>query len=201
LRPGLNRFGRAAANDHWFDDPAISEAHCEISVEDDFVMVRDLGSTNGTYIDRQRIQQAALYAGQTLQIGPLEMVLDTRAVQVAIPELPKADNPFVTSVELLADGHPACLGHASRHAVWVCGHCGRPYCDECVRKLRRVGGAYLRLCPSCGNHCKLSAWSESVKRRKKNLLLALAEKVASSFKRTTQTIMHAVPRKKSAGKK
>ncbi len=201
LRPGVNRFGRAPANDHLFDDPAISEEHCEISVGDDFVMVRDLGSTNGTFIDRQRIQQAAFYTGQTLQIGPLEMVLDTRAVEVAIPDLPRPDNPFFTPVEFLADGFAACLGHSNRHAVWDCTQCSRPYCDECVRKLRRVGGVYLRLCPTCSNPCKLTPWSESIKRRKKNVIMALAEKVASSFKRTTQKLRQAVPRKKNAGKK
>jgi hypothetical protein len=40
-----------------------------------------------------------------------------------------------------------------------------------------------------------------VKRRKKNLFLALAEKVAATFKRTTQSLRQAVPRRKSAGKK
>ena len=201
LRPGLNRFGRAPANDHLIDDPAISEEHCEIDVGHDSFTVRDLGSTNGTFIDRERVQHAALYSGQTLQIGPFEMVLDTRAVQIAIPDLPKSDNPFLTPVQFLSDGFAACLSHENRHAVWECTHCGKPYCDECARKLRRVGGIYLRLCPSCSNPCKLSPWSESVKRRKKNPLLALAEKVASSFKHTTQTLRQVVPRKKTAGKK
>src|SRR5579863_4719454 len=149
LRPGAIRLGRAPENECWLDDPAISDHHCEIDVQDDLVMVRDLGSTNGTFIDHQRIEQATLYAGQTLKIGEVEMVLDTRAVHVAIPNLPAADNPYLTPVEVLSDGHRACLSHNGRHAVWECGQCGKPYCDECVRKLRRVGGAYVRLCPAC----------------------------------------------------
>jgi hypothetical protein len=147
-----------------------------------------LGSTNGTFINRQRIQESALYAGQTLQIGPVEMVLDTRAARVAVPEMPKAENPFLTRMERLADGHPACQGHTARHAVWECTKCGRNYCDECVRKLRRVGGAYLRLCPACSNKCRLTAWSESIKRRKRSMLSRLADKVVGSFKRTSQIL-------------
>ncbi|HEV8493988.1 MAG TPA: FHA domain-containing protein [Candidatus Angelobacter sp.] len=201
LRPGVNRFGRAAANDHLLDDPAISDAHCEIDVADDSVLVRDLGSTNGTYIDSQRIQQSVLHSGQTLQMGCIEMVLDTRAVAVSIPTLRAAENPFLSPVEFLTDGHAACLSHGGRHAVWECAHCGRPYCDECVKKLRRVGGAYLRLCPSCGNQCKLTAWSEGIKRKKKNLILALAEKVTSSFKRTTQMIRQAAAAQKKRSRK
>jgi len=201
LKPGVNRFGRAPLNDCPLDDPAISDRHCEIDVGQDMVVVRDLGSTNGTYIDRQRVQYAHLQSGQTLQIGQIEMVLETPVAQVAIPSLHVEANPFMTPVEFLDDGFAACLAHGGRHAVWECTHCGRPYCDECVKKLRRVGGALLRLCPSCSNKCKLTAWSESVKRKKKNLISAIAEKVSASFKRSTQLIRQfASPRKRSRKK-
>ncbi len=186
LKPGLNRFGRNEANDHPFDDPGISDMHCEVIVDDGLVFVRDLGSTNGTYIDRHLVTESALYAGQTLQIGPLEMVLEAPEARVSVPELPKPDNPFDISSEKLADGHAACVHHSSRHAVWDCPHCGRVFCDECVSKLRRVGGRQLRLCPACSTPCKLSAWSESVKGKKRSMFSTLAEKVKTSFKRTTQ---------------
>jgi FHA domain len=188
LKPGANRFGRSEHNDHPLNDPAISEEHCEIMVENDFVFVRDLGSTNGTFIDRRLIKESALYTGQTLQIGPLEMILDGPPVQVAIPELPPVELPpelIITSTEL-DDGFPACLNHDARHAVWECGHCTRVYCDECVRKVRRVGGVHLRLCSACSHPCKLTAWSEMVKKRKRSVLRVLADKVKSSFKRSTQ---------------
>lgn len=201
LRPGLNRIGRAPENDYFLDDPAISNKHCEIQVDNEFIMVRDLGSTNGTFIDRHRIQEAALYAGQTLQIGPLEMVLDARAVELSIPKLKTEANPYLANVEFLDDGHRACLGHSTRHAVWECTHCGRPYCDECVRKVRRVGGNALRLCPSCSNPCKLSEWSETIKNKKKNIFVAFAQKVGKSFKVTTQQLKHVLPRRKNPARK
>ena len=93
LKPGPNRFGRSRHNDHPLNDPAVSDEHCVILVENDLVFVRDLGSTNGTFIDRRLIKESALYSGQTLQIGPLEMILDAPQVQVAIPELPPVELP------------------------------------------------------------------------------------------------------------
>lgn len=186
LKPGANRFGRSQANDCPFNDPAISEAHCEVILDQDLVYVRDLGSTNGTFIDHRPVTEAVLYTGQTLQIGPLEMVLDAPEIHVAVPTLPAPENPYDVASEQLADGYAACLNHNTRHAVWDCPHCTRVFCDECVSKLRRVGGVQLRLCPACSTPCNLSAWSESVKGRKRNLFSALADKVRTSFKRTTQ---------------
>jgi len=183
LMPGINRFGRSPGSDCLLNHPAISELHCEIIVENSLVFVRDLGSTNGTFIDKRPIKESALYAGQTLQIGPVEMTLDAELAHVAIPEMP-AITPEVTESGMLADGYAACLNHLARHAVWECTCCARVYCDECIRKIRRVGGAYLKFCPACNNSCELSAWSEMVKKKKKSLLATLADKVRTSFKRT-----------------
>lgn len=192
LKPGINRFGRSEGNDHLLKHPEVSERHCEILVENSFVMVRDLGSTNGTFIDQQQIKEAALYSGQTLQIGPVEMILDAPPVVVAIPELPAISRPVVPTPGMLSDGYASCLNHAMRHAVWECNSCGRFYCDQCVRKLRRVGGAFLKFCPACSTMCKFSPWSLMVKARKKSLIAKLADKVKSSFKRTKQLLADTV---------
>ena len=186
LKPGPNRFGRSEANDYPFDDPAISDVHCEVIVDHDLIFVRDLGSTSGTYVDHRPVKEAALYAGQTLQIGPLEMVLEASELKISVPSLPKPDNPFDVVIEQLEDGYAACVNHHMRHAVWDCPHCGRVLCDECVKRLRRVGGRLLRLCPGCSTPCVLSAWSEKVKGKKRSLIGALADTVKNTFKRTTQ---------------
>ena len=92
------------------------------------------------HIDRQPVRESALYSGQTLQIGPMQMLLDAPEVRLAIPELPPPEQPFEVKIQPLPDGYPACLNHAVRHAVWECTFCGRHYCDGCIRKLRRIGG-------------------------------------------------------------
>lgn len=188
LKPGVNRFGRSSANDHQFPYPEVSEMHCEVLVENDFVFVRDLESSNGTFIDGDLIRDSALYSGQALQIGLVEMILDAPPVTVALPEMPKPEPVSAPVAVPLADGYPSCLGHANRHAIWECPHCSRVFCDECIRKLRRVGGIHLKLCPSCSNPCRLTAWSEMM--RKKKMLVA---KLTNGIKRTTSRLNHPTP--------
>ncbi len=55
--------------------PSVSREHCEVRVENGKVMVRDLGSSNGTYVNQQRVQEAELTAGQLLGIGPAVFVV------------------------------------------------------------------------------------------------------------------------------
>jgi len=188
LKPGVNRFGRSILNDYPLNDPAVSDQHCEVLVDHDLVFVRDLGSTNGTFIDHQPVNEAMLYAGQILQIGPLEMMLEAPEVRVALPEMPEAPKAQPTASLKLKDGYAACLNHSLRHAVWDCSFCGRQHCDECVRKLRRVGGAYLKFCPACSNQCKLSAWAEMMQKRKKSLLGKVVSKIRNGFKVTKQML-------------
>src|SRR4029077_1381663 len=51
LAPGLNKLGRNPTNDFRVSDPSVSSFHAELMVEDELIRVRDLGSTNGTFID------------------------------------------------------------------------------------------------------------------------------------------------------
>ncbi|HEV2207554.1 MAG TPA: FHA domain-containing protein [Verrucomicrobiae bacterium] len=74
LKPGENFLGRSEANDFQLPDPSVSGSHCQITVSDGAVVVRDLGSTNGTFVNRAPIHEAALQTGQTLQIGQVELL-------------------------------------------------------------------------------------------------------------------------------
>ena len=53
----------------------VSRKHCRLILEGETVRVEDLGSSNGTYRNGERVQQAELAAGDTLQIGPVVFVL------------------------------------------------------------------------------------------------------------------------------
>jgi hypothetical protein len=189
LKSGVNRFGRSSQNDQMFPFSEISECHCELLVDNDFVFVRDMESSNGTFIDGDQIRESALYAGQALQIGLVEMVLDAPAIRLVLPELPKPEQISKAPAPVpLADGYPSCLGHANRHAIWECPQCMRVYCDECIRKLRRVGGVHLKLCPACSNPCKLTAWSEMMRKKKKGFFGSLVTKLTHGIKRTTSLL-------------
>lgn len=49
--------------------PLVSRTHCELYEVDGKLMVRDLGSLNGTFINNQRVTEAALPAGELLTVG------------------------------------------------------------------------------------------------------------------------------------
>jgi pSer/pThr/pTyr-binding forkhead associated (FHA) protein len=89
LMPGLNRLGRNPTNDFRIGDASISGFHCELTLErDNRLHVRDLASTNGTYIDGVQIADAELRPGQMLRLGTVELQLEkvTVAEPVHTPE-------------------------------------------------------------------------------------------------------------------
>lgn len=54
---------------------SVSRHHCEISVDDAAVTLRDLGSSNGTFVNRQRIQQTTVNAGDIISLGGFVFVV------------------------------------------------------------------------------------------------------------------------------
>ena len=79
LPAGSCRVGRNRENNLHIEDPSVSSFHCEIRAEGPLVSVRDLGSTNGTFIDEQPIQQGFVTHGQRLRLGTVELILDASA--------------------------------------------------------------------------------------------------------------------------
>src|SRR2546426_258307 len=74
LRPGVNLLGRGFANDFKIEDPSVSGSHCQIIVDQATVLIRDLGSTNGTFVNRAPIKEAVLQPGQSIHLGAVEMI-------------------------------------------------------------------------------------------------------------------------------
>jgi pSer/pThr/pTyr-binding forkhead associated (FHA) protein len=58
----------------------ISRKHCRLIREDDTLKIEDLGSSNGTYINGQRIQGATLSPGDTIKIGSVVFVVQLDGV-------------------------------------------------------------------------------------------------------------------------
>jgi hypothetical protein len=83
LRPGLNVLGRAEGNHLVIPHGSVSSRHCEIIWDDGAITVRDLGSTNGTFLDDRPVQQKALTHGQRLRFGNVEYLLE--APELAAP--------------------------------------------------------------------------------------------------------------------
>ena len=73
--------GRGDHNTLTIHDPSVSQTHCEILVYGDEVIVRDLGSRNGTSVDGVCLhnQQRPLKAGQIVKFGSVEARLELPA--------------------------------------------------------------------------------------------------------------------------
>ncbi|QZN84166.1 FHA domain-containing protein [Cellulomonas sp. C5510] len=65
--------GRSPSADIFLDDVTVSRKHAEFVRELDDFVVRDVGSLNGTYVNRERIDSAVLRAGDEVQIGKFRM--------------------------------------------------------------------------------------------------------------------------------
>jgi DNA-binding NtrC family response regulator len=66
--------GSSRNNDLVIDDVTVSRRHCEINLTTEGYAIRDLGSTNGTYVQGVRIQSAYLGTGSEFQIGETRLV-------------------------------------------------------------------------------------------------------------------------------
>jgi pSer/pThr/pTyr-binding forkhead associated (FHA) protein len=75
LPGGVRTIGRAVGADFIVDAAMVSRVHCRLtSLPDGALEVRDLESTNGTFVNGQRIETARLAHGDRLQIGRLELL-------------------------------------------------------------------------------------------------------------------------------
>ncbi|MEZ4403809.1 MAG: sigma 54-interacting transcriptional regulator [Kofleriaceae bacterium] len=82
--------GTAATNHLVVTDAAVSRFHCELTATPTGLYVRDLGSTNGTFIDGLRVEAAYLRSGARLQLGATVIGVDDATVAEA-EALPSAE--------------------------------------------------------------------------------------------------------------
>ncbi|MBI2710221.1 MAG: FHA domain-containing protein [Actinobacteria bacterium] len=66
--------GRHPESDIFLDDITVSRRHVEIVRQGDAFVVRDVGSLNGTYVNRQRIDETTLHDGDELQVGKFKLL-------------------------------------------------------------------------------------------------------------------------------
>jgi len=86
LKAEKTTIGRVEDNTFHIAEPSISSHHCEVVVRGNDVIVKDLGSTNGTFINGERISEGALKPGQILRLGQVEMRLEAEASSSTTPK-------------------------------------------------------------------------------------------------------------------
>ena len=85
LQPGINTFGRADGNHHVIPLGSVSSRHAEMVWNDGTISVRDLGSTNGTFVEDKPVQFTNLSHGQRLRFGAVEFIVEAPELLAAPP--------------------------------------------------------------------------------------------------------------------
>jgi pSer/pThr/pTyr-binding forkhead associated (FHA) protein len=97
LNPGKNLIGRGLTNDFQIADPSVSGSHCRITVNGQAATIKDLGSTNGTYVNHAKVREMALQHGQTVHLGSIEMVyysdVPAQAATKPVPRIAASQPP------------------------------------------------------------------------------------------------------------
>jgi transcriptional regulator with PAS, ATPase and Fis domain len=73
---GKARIGTAEGSTLRLTDRAVSRIHCELEVREDVVTLRDLGSTNGTFVSDVRIRDADVRVGAAVRCGGTTFVIE-----------------------------------------------------------------------------------------------------------------------------
>jgi pSer/pThr/pTyr-binding forkhead associated (FHA) protein len=75
LTGSARTIGRAVGADFILDAGLVSRVHCRLTaLPDGGLEVRDLDSTNGTFVNGRRIETALLESGDTLRIGRVDLI-------------------------------------------------------------------------------------------------------------------------------
>jgi len=83
LKADRTTIGRVEDNMFQIAEPSVSSHHCEVLLRGSDIVIKDLDSTNGTFINNQKIGESVLNPGQILRLGNVELRLDTGAPQAA----------------------------------------------------------------------------------------------------------------------
>jgi pSer/pThr/pTyr-binding forkhead associated (FHA) protein len=92
LKAEKTTIGRVEDNAFQIAEPSVSSHHCEVLLVAKDVVVKDLNSTNGTFINGQKVSESPLKPGQILRLGQVEMRLET---ETPAPGSKKLDQTLV----------------------------------------------------------------------------------------------------------
>src|ERR1051325_9950168 len=78
LKAEKTTVGRLEDNAFQIPDPSVSSHHCEVLLRGNDIVVQDLNSTNGTFVNNQQVTaEAVIQPGQILRLGQIDVRLET----------------------------------------------------------------------------------------------------------------------------
>ena len=78
---GVKTIGRASGADFILDVALVSRVHCRLTATDGHVVVEDLSSTNGTFVNDKKVDRANLASGDRLRVGRVELTIERQNTQ------------------------------------------------------------------------------------------------------------------------
>ncbi|MGZ8756298.1 MAG: FHA domain-containing protein [Acidimicrobiia bacterium] len=75
VREGTTTVGRHPDSDIFLDDITVSRHHCRFRSEGQVFSIEDSGSTNGTYVNGERVDRGALQPGDEVIIGKFHLIV------------------------------------------------------------------------------------------------------------------------------
>jgi hypothetical protein len=182
LHHGLNKVGRNPTNDCVIHDGSISGFHAELTVADNGIFLRDLGSTNGTFLDDKPITESQVFPGQAIQFGSKAYRLESEDIQITIPKLPGPEVPIVQPT--LEDGSLACLIDPALQATHRCPKCEYAFHATCLRIMKLSGSSSVLLfCPKCNAKVEAIPGIKLKRGKKAGLLDRISETIRLGFKK------------------
>lgn len=162
LNWGVTSVGRGPENAIVINHPSISYHHCDFELGMDFLVVRDRGSTNGTFINGVRTTEARLEPEQTILLGEVQMQVEWSLDTVSVPKIsvPKQ----AASVDL-GEGVMSCFKHELIPSTWHCVKCEKFLCTGCTRDVHLVGRPSKRHCAECSTPVQPTPWADGRKRK------------------------------------
>jgi len=97
LKVDKTTIGRVEDNTFQIAEPSVSSHHCEILLRGSDVVVRDLNSTNGTFINGEKVTETVIKPGQVLRLGQIEMRLETDSATSSIAPSSTPSTPVPTT--------------------------------------------------------------------------------------------------------
>jgi hypothetical protein len=161
------KVGRSRDNKVRLPHKSVSRHHAVIREEEGRLIVKDLASSYGTYVNEEKVTEGTAEDGDVVRFGRIRMVYETKR---RLPTPPgyapppangsRAESTPDSEATPVADeadngageGRP-CDKHPGKNLSLVCPKCRLRFCDSCVNRLE-VSGAEKSFCPYCKEACK-----------------------------------------------
>src|SRR5438067_467952 len=103
--------GRSPANAFQITDSSVSGQHCEVLFRDHELLVRDMRSTNGTFIKDSLITEGILGIGGTLRLGDVELRLEVCSSPSHDGPVRDYEPPLPAHFPIARNGNPTVRKH------------------------------------------------------------------------------------------